>query len=97
MAEATARLEAERVPFAMVLRPEELPDDPHAVAMGLFEMHDHPIAGRPRVPRHPARFTATPADFGGPSPGLGEHTDAVLAELGLGERIADLRARGIVS
>lgn len=97
MAEATTRLEAERLPFAMVLSPGELPDDPHACAIGLFEERDHPIVGRTRLPRHPAQFTSTPAHLGSPSPGLGEHTDAVLTELGLKERIDELRRDGIIA
>lgn len=97
MAEASKRLDAERVPYAMVLRPDQLPDDAHAKAIGLFEQRQHPIAGRTRLPRHPARFTATPATLGGNSPGLGEHTDDVLTEVGLGDRIAALRACGAIA
>ena len=97
MAEATERLEAERVPFAMILSPDELTRDPHAIAMGLFEEADHHIVGRTRLPRHPTRFGATPARLTGGSPALGEHTDEILAELGLGAGIADLRARGVVA
>ena len=37
MAEATERFEAQRVPYAMILSPAELPADPHALAVGLFE------------------------------------------------------------
>jgi crotonobetainyl-CoA:carnitine CoA-transferase CaiB-like acyl-CoA transferase len=96
-AEAMARLEAERVPCGVVTEPADLPDDPHARAVGLFVEHDHPVAGRVRLPRHPTRFAATPAQLGGPSPGLGEHTDEILAELGFGAaRIEALRASGAV-
>jgi crotonobetainyl-CoA:carnitine CoA-transferase CaiB-like acyl-CoA transferase len=97
MAAATARFEAERVPFAMILSPEQLTRDEHAVAIGLFEEHEHRIVGRTRVPRHPTRFRGTPAQLGTASPGLGEHTDAILAELGLGDEIEELRGSGAVA
>ncbi len=97
MAEATERLEAQRVPFAMILSPEQLPDDPHAVAVGMFEDRQHHVAGRTRLPRHPVRFTGTPAALGSASPALGEHTDEILTELGLAAQIADLRDRQVVA
>ena len=96
-AEATARFEAERVPFSMILTPEQLTRDDHAVAIGLFEERDHHIVGRTRVPRHPTRFRGTPAALGTSSPGLGEHTDELLAELGRGGEIAALRVTGVVA
>ena len=97
MDEATRRLETERVPFAMILTPDQLTRDPHAVAMGLFEMQDHPIVGKARLPRHPAHFGATPAKLRDGTPGLGQHTDEILREMGLGDRIAELRASAIVA
>src|SRR4051812_25862966 len=72
MADASARFETERVPFAMILAPAELPDDPHAVAVGLFELHDHHVVGKTRLPRHPAQFGTTPATLTGNAPALGE-------------------------
>jgi crotonobetainyl-CoA:carnitine CoA-transferase CaiB-like acyl-CoA transferase len=96
-AEATTRFEAQRVPFAMILTPEQLTRDEHAVAIGLFEEDDHHIVGRTRVPRHPTRFRGTPAQLAKQSPGLGEHTDAILEELGMGDDISDLRAAGVVA
>jgi len=96
-AEATARFEAQRVPFSMILTPAQLTEDEHAVAIGLFEEDDHHIVGRTRVPRHPTRFHGTPAHLRKQSPGLGEHTDAILEELGMSDAISDLRATGVVT
>lgn len=96
MSEATDRLAAERVPFSMIVAPEDLPQDPHAVAVGLFEESQHPVAGRVRMPRHPARFGATPAHLTKDAPTLGQHTDEILGELGHADRIAELRAAGVI-
>ena len=96
-AEATERFEAQRVPFSMILTPDQLTRDQHAVAIGLFEEDDHHIVGRTRVPRHPTRFRGTPAQLRKASPGLGEHTDAILEERGLADRIEQLRASGVVT
>jgi len=95
-AEALARMDELNVPFALVVPPAEMHLDEHARAMGLFEESVHPTGGRMRQPRHPARFAGTPAQLGGPSPMLGEHTDEILAELGLSEQIESLRMNGIV-
>jgi crotonobetainyl-CoA:carnitine CoA-transferase CaiB-like acyl-CoA transferase len=97
MAEAKERWEAERVPFSMILTPEQLTEDEHAMAIGLFVEAEHPVVGRTRIPRHPILFSETPAALGGDSPALGQHTDEVLQELGLGDQLADLRARNIVA
>jgi crotonobetainyl-CoA:carnitine CoA-transferase CaiB-like acyl-CoA transferase len=97
MVEATARFDAQRIPFSMILSPDELTRDPHAVAVGMFEERDHHVVGRIRFPRHPAQFRGTPAQSTDSSPALGQHTDEVLAELGMTERIAELRASGAVA
>ena len=96
-AEAMARMEAERVPCGVVLSPAQLADDPHVRAIGLLVDSVHPVVGRIRQPRHPARFDETPATLGAPAPGLGAHTDMILDEIGLGEHTHDLRAAGVVA
>jgi crotonobetainyl-CoA:carnitine CoA-transferase CaiB-like acyl-CoA transferase len=97
MADASARFDARRVPYAMIVAPADLPGDPHALASGLFETYDHHVVGRVRHPRHPTIFRGTPAALTRASPALGEHTDEILGELGLGDRVADLRASGAVA
>jgi crotonobetainyl-CoA:carnitine CoA-transferase CaiB-like acyl-CoA transferase len=97
MAEATSRFEAQRVPFAMVLSADDLTRDPHAIAVGLFEERDHHVVGRIRFPRHPTQFRGTPVRATDASPALGEHTDEILTELGMHDRIADLRGSGVVA
>ena len=97
MAEATRRFDQERVPFAMILSPDELTRDPHAQAMGLFVEAQHDVVGPTRLPRHPAQFAATPATLTGDSPTLGQHSDEILTELGMSESISDFRQRGIVA
>lgn len=95
-AQAMQRMDVHKVPFALVVAPSEMHEDEHARAMDLFEESVHPVGGRMRQPRHPARFGGTPAALGGPSPMLGQHTDEILTELGLGDRVDQLRASGVV-
>jgi crotonobetainyl-CoA:carnitine CoA-transferase CaiB-like acyl-CoA transferase len=96
-ADAMARLEAERVPCGLVIRPEELPADPHVEAIGLLVESDHPTVGAVRQPRHPTQFEVTPAALSSPAPDLGQHTDEILREIGMGDQIDALRADGIVT
>jgi crotonobetainyl-CoA:carnitine CoA-transferase CaiB-like acyl-CoA transferase len=50
-----------------------------------------------KVPGVVPKLAATPGDFTGGGPALGEHTDAVLRELGYDSgAIADLRRRGVI-
>ena len=95
--EAIERLEAEKAPCGVVLTPEELADDPHARAVGLLVDSEHPVLGRIRQPRPPVRFEKTPASLAGPAPTLGEQSDEILEEIGLGDEIARLREAGVVA
>jgi crotonobetainyl-CoA:carnitine CoA-transferase CaiB-like acyl-CoA transferase len=96
-AQATTRFEEQRVPFAMILSPDQLTRDEHAVAVGLFVEDDHHIVGKTRMPRHPTRFRGTPAELTNHSPGLGEHTDELLAELGRADDVTRLRHSVVVA
>ncbi|MFT4267331.1 MAG: CaiB/BaiF CoA-transferase family protein [Xenophilus sp.] len=95
--ELAAVFEANELPFAPITRPQELFDDPHLNASGGLapvRMNDGHMAKVPLMP-----FT-----LGGERPGIrlqppviGEHTDALLRQLGYGDaEIGQLRASGAV-
>jgi len=97
-AEALARLDAEQVPCARVNSRAEVLTDPQVLANQLIVDSVHPHAGRMRNPRPAPRFSATPAAIRSPAPILGEHTDAILAMIGLdAASIAELRTSGVVA
>jgi crotonobetainyl-CoA:carnitine CoA-transferase CaiB-like acyl-CoA transferase len=96
-ADAIRGMEAEGAPCGAVVGPPDLHRDPQVIARGLLEDSVHPAAGRLRQPRPAARFDATPARTGAPAPTIGQHTDEVLTELGMSDRIAALRAAGVVA
>jgi crotonobetainyl-CoA:carnitine CoA-transferase CaiB-like acyl-CoA transferase len=78
-----ARLDRHDVPSAPVLRRDEMIDNEQVRARELIAEFDHPDIGRVRQPVPPARFDRTPAAVPGPAPRIGEHTVAILTELGL--------------
>ncbi len=97
-AEWLARLDAEQVPCAPILSREQLLTDPQIAANGLIVESTHPHAGAMRQPRPAARFGGTPAALRTFAPLLGEHTDTVLAELGLSPRdIEELHTSKVVA
>lgn len=73
--------------------------DPQLAARGYFVDVPTPEGGTVRLDGPPFVLSETPAAVQGPGPLLGEHTDAVLAELlGLGTpELAALRADGVVA
>lgn len=92
-----ARLEAEQVPCAPILSRAELLSDPQVGANGLIVESIHPHAGPMRQPRAAARFDRTAPELRRPAPLLGEHTGALLGEIGISlEQLGELRAAGVI-
>jgi len=71
------------IPCMPVLSLQDLPDDPHIKAVGLFSKAEHPTEGSYRVLRRPVSFSAAPFQLTRHAPGLGQHTVEVLEEAGL--------------
>ncbi|MEE3101485.1 MAG: CoA transferase, partial [Pseudomonadota bacterium] len=82
-AEWVAFCDAASIPCMPVIALEDLPDDPHVKAVGLFGTAEHPSEGAYRTVRPPVTFSAHPWTLRRHAPRLGEHTAEVLAELGL--------------
>ncbi len=76
------RLDAADVPCAPVLARSEVIGNIQVVNNELIETMEQPGLGTVRQPRPAARFGLTPARIGGPAPGIGEHTVAILTEAG---------------
>ena len=71
--------------------------DPQVVARGMVVEMAHASGAMVRTVANPVRLSETPVDYRIAPPMLGQHTDAVLGELGLGlDEISELCSKGIV-
>ena len=81
-----------------VLGLHEVVADPHAQAIGLFPEIEHPRLGRYATVKAPMRFAGAQTGPRGPAPEIGQHSRALLAELGYSqadiERLFDAKAVG---
>lgn len=92
-----ARLEAGGVPAGPVLDVAAMHRDPQTLAREMVVEVDHARAGRMSTLGLPVKFSGTPGRVHGPAPLLGEHSRAILRELGYAEAEIDaLVARGAV-
>jgi formyl-CoA transferase len=89
-------LEAADVPFAPIQTIAEVIDDPQVKHLQTFYEERHPTEGRNLGIYRPVLIDGT-RDAVAPAPALGEHTEAVLTELGYGaEEIARLRNTSVI-
>jgi crotonobetainyl-CoA:carnitine CoA-transferase CaiB-like acyl-CoA transferase len=97
-AQALDILAAAKIPAGPVLKPQETLDDPHITAMGFLQPTEFPGMKKPApLARVPVFLSETPGAIRRRPPTLGEHTDAIMAELGYDqEAIAALRRKGII-
>ena len=83
------------VPAAPVNNIAQALDNPFVTEGDRLQTLIHPSAGEYRLVAPPVRSGDTPPSR--PAPALGEHTDALLTELGYdAERLRELRSLGVI-
>ena len=91
-------LEKAEVPAGRIYSVADIVEDPHYLARGMIEPMVLPDGVEVKMPGVSPKLSETPGGTRWPGPTLGEHTDAVLADLGYGpDEIAALRADGAVA
>lgn len=92
-----ARLADEDVPAAPINDLQEVFADPQVHELGLVRQLTHPMHGSVRVVEGAVRFGSAPKPSLSAPPTLGQHTDSILAEVGMSaDGIRSLRDAGVV-
>jgi len=90
-----ATLEAAKIGCGPINTLRDVFDDPHVRAREVVVEMDHASGERVQVIANPVRLSATPPTYRSAAPLLGQHTEEVLARLGLDtDAVAKLRADG---
>jgi crotonobetainyl-CoA:carnitine CoA-transferase CaiB-like acyl-CoA transferase len=96
-AEIAAAFEKARLPFAPIVRPEDLFNDPHLATQGAMVEVTKPDGGSMPVPALPLEMAGRRFGRRLDIPRLGEHSEAIAAELGYErELIEELVAEGVL-
>lgn len=96
-AEWVRRLDEAGVPVGPIQTVDQAVRDPQVLARGMVAELDHPTAGPLKVVGCPVRLSRTPASVRTAPPLLGQHTEEVLADLGLDpQAISSLHSSGAV-
>jgi crotonobetainyl-CoA:carnitine CoA-transferase CaiB-like acyl-CoA transferase len=90
-------LEAADIPCGPLYQPDDLFDDPHLQAVGMFPEVEHPSEGTLHNIKPPVSFSKTPGGLYRHAESLGASTAEVLAEVGYdAAAIERLAAAGVI-
>ena len=90
-------LEAHSVPAGPIYTVDEVFDDPQVRHTGIVQSVDHHARGKTQLVGQPVTLSRTPAAVETSAPDAGEHSDEILADLGLSAaEIAALREAGVI-
>ncbi|MFD0917171.1 CaiB/BaiF CoA transferase family protein [Pseudahrensia aquimaris] len=90
-------LDQHSVPVGPIYRMDEVFADPQVQHLGMAQAVNDPVRGDVDLVALPIDLSRTPSKIVSSVPDAGEHTNDILAELGLdADRIADLRARNVI-
>ena len=96
--EWVSALTSKGVPVGPVQDLAQVAADPQLNAREMFVELEHPAIGPVTFTNTPIKLSRTPAGVHQLPPDMGQHTDELLGEIGLGtSRIEELRAQGVVS
>lgn len=85
------------VPVGKIFRPVEMLADPHFAARGSITRVPHPVLGEVPMQNVFPRLSRSTGQVRWPGPELGQHTEDVLAEIGIdATALEQLRDRGLV-
>jgi crotonobetainyl-CoA:carnitine CoA-transferase CaiB-like acyl-CoA transferase len=88
-ADVQARLETVGIPFAPLRRPDQLKDDPQLNGAGQLLDTPMPDGSITKLPKLPFHASGMPMSMRFPAPRLGEHTAAVMRDLGYSDAEID--------
>ncbi len=96
-ADVLAAMEAAAVPASKIYSIADIVADPHYAARAMIRQIRLSNGSTLKVPGVVPKLSATPGDFGGGGPALGQHTEEVLKGVGYDDAaIAELRRRGVI-